>query len=112
MMFVFKEPTEYSFVKVGIKGKKFIKDESGNTAGIALIETENGHQTTIIEYKCDFIYYVLEGKGFFEINDTREDFSKGDLVVVPHGAKFTYKGKAKFLLVTGPPFYPEQEETL
>jgi len=109
---VYKEPTVYSFVRVGIKGKKFIKDESGNNAGIALIETESGHQTNIIEHKCDFIYYVLEGDGYFEINNVKDNFSKGNLVIIPHGSKFTYKGKAKFLLVTSPPFYPEQEETL
>ncbi len=110
-MYVLSEPSEYSFVKVGIKGKKFISDLTQN-AGFALITTETGHETTIIEKECDFIYYVLEGSGYFEINGVKEKFEKGNLVVVPMGSKFTYKGKAKMLLVTSPPFRSEQEVTL
>jgi mannose-6-phosphate isomerase-like protein (cupin superfamily) len=111
-MHIYNEPKDYSFIKVGIKGKKFLSNESGINAGIAIIETETGHETTIIEHKCDFIYYVLEGTGYFEINGVKEDFSKGNLVIIPHGSAFTYKGNAKFLLVTSPPFFPEQEETV
>lgn len=110
-MYVLSEPDDYSFIKVGIKGKKFITDLTKN-AGFALITTETGHETTIIEKECDFIYYVLEGSGYFEINGTKENFAKKDLVVIPMGSKFTYKGKAKLLLVTAPPFRLEQEETL
>lgn len=110
-MYVLSEPSEHSFIKVGIKGKKFITDLTKN-AGFALITTEIGHETTIIEKECDFIYYVLEGSGYFEINGNKEKFTKGNLVVVPMGSKFTYKGKAKLLLTTAPPFRPEQEVTV
>jgi len=111
-MYVFKEPSEFAFMKVGIRGKKFIINQLVKNAGIVLIQTEKGHETTIIEHESDFIYYVLQGKGYFEINNTKENFSKGNLVVVPPGSKFTYKSKAKLLLITAPPFRPEQEETL
>jgi mannose-6-phosphate isomerase-like protein (cupin superfamily) len=111
-MYVFKEPSEFAFVKVGIKGKKFLINQLVKNAGVVLIETEKGHKTTIIEHESDFIYYVLEGKGYFKIDDIKENFSKGNLIVIPHGAKFTYKGRAKFLLITSPPFKPEQEETV
>lgn len=111
-MYVFKEPKDFTFIKVGIKGKKFLFRELSKNAGVAIIETEKGHETTIIEHECDFIYYILEGKGYFEINKTKENFLKGDLIVVPMGSKFTYKGKAKLLLITSPPFRIEQEETV
>ncbi len=110
-MYVFKEPKDFAFIKVGIRGKRFIQTLSKNS-GFALVETEAGHETTIIEKECDFMYYVLEGAGYFEINGAKENFTKGNLIVVPMGSKFTYKGKAKMLLVTSPPFRPEQEETL
>ena len=109
---ILKKPSSYSFEKVGIKGKKFSVADITSKTGVCVIETENGHETTIIEHKCDFIYYILEGNGYFEINGQKENFIKEDLVVIPEGSKFTYKGKCKMLLITTPAFYPEQEETL
>ena len=110
-MYILAEPSEYAFKKVGIQGKKFVTDLTKH-AGFAIITTENGHETTIIEKECDFIYYVIAGTGYFEINGTREAFGKGNLIVIPMGSRFTYKGRAKFLLTTAPPFRPEQEVTL
>ena len=109
---ILKLPSEYSFEKVGIKGKKFSVGDITPKTGICQIETEKGHETTIIEHKCDFIYYIIEGEGYFEINDYKENCIKGDLVVIPAGSKFKYVGKLKMLLITTPAFYPEQEETL
>lgn len=110
-MYVIKEPKGYSFQKVGIKGKRFPAAIS-KKMGFCLIETAKGHKTKIIEHECDFIYYVLQGQGFFEINGKKESCSVGDLVVVPAGSAFTYKGNLKMGLITVPPFWPEQEETL
>lgn len=109
---VFKKPSQYSFEKVGIKGKRFSFTEVTERTGACIIETEKGHETTIIEHKCDFIYYILEGEGYFEIDGQRENFVKEDLVVVPAGSTFRYVGKCKMLLITTPPYYPEQEKTL
>jgi len=109
---ILKLPKNYSFEKVGIKGKKFSVADITQKTGICQIETEKGHETTIIEHKCDFIYYILEGEGHFEINGQKESCTKGDLVVIPAGSKFKYVGSLKMLLITTPAFYPEQEETL
>ena len=97
-MYVLKAPKEFSFEKVGIKGKIFPAQDLISSTNFVLIETENGHETTIIEHKSDFIYYILEGNGYFLINDTKEECSQGDLVVIPAGTKFTYKGKLKTAL--------------
>ncbi len=109
---VLKLPKDYSFEKVGIKGKIFPVEKITQKTGICLIETEKGHGTTIVEHKCDFIYYVLEGKGYFVIDGQNENCMKGDLVIIPAGSKFRYVGNLKMLLITTPAFYPEQEETL
>ena len=111
-MYVRKEPQAVSFEKVGIKGKIFPALDLINSTNVVLIDTESGHETTIIEHKSDFIYYILAGSGYFLINDTKEICSQGDLVVVPLGTKFIYKGKLKMLLITTPPWQEEQEETL
>ena len=67
-MHVFKEPKQFSFEKVGIKGKIFPIEALTNKTQYFLVEIEVGHETRIIEHACDFIYYVLEGSGYFEIN--------------------------------------------
>ncbi len=111
-MYVIKEPKDISFNKVGIKGKIFLMSDLTKSTSFVLVETEQGHETTIIEHKSDFIYYILEGSGYFLINDTKEECSQGDLVVIPAGTKFTYKGKFKMLLSCTPPWTEEQEEMI
>jgi mannose-6-phosphate isomerase-like protein (cupin superfamily) len=111
-MFVIKKPDNYSFEKVGIKGKIFPSAGLTAKASFVLIETELGHETTIRQRDCDFCYYILEGAGYFEINDNREDCTAGNLVVIPAGNKFTYKGKLKMLLNCTPPWSESQEETI
>ena len=109
---VLKLPSDYSFEKVGIKGKKFSVADVTQKTGVCQIETQGGHETTIIEHECDFIYYILEGEGYFVIDGQNENCTNGDLVVIPAGSKFRYIGKMKMLLITTPAFYLEQEETL
>lgn len=111
-MHVIPEPAEATFDRVGVTGKLFPAQTVTDKANVLIIETETGHETTIIEHECDFIYYVLDGDGYFEINGTREACSTGDLVVIPAGAKFTYKGKLRMLLVNTPAWTEEQEEVL
>lgn len=106
---ILKLPANYSFERAGIKGKKFPVAEITAKTSILQIETEKGHQTTIIEHKCDFVYYILEGEGYFVINEEKESCIKGDLVIIPSGSKFRYVGKLKMLLINIPAFYPEQE---
>ena len=77
-----------------------------------IIETETGHENTIIEKESIFAYYILEGGGSFEIDGETEDCGVRDLVVVPAGTPFTYSGKMKMLLVCAPWWRPEQEITL
>lgn len=109
---VLKLPNEYSFEKVGIKGKKYLVSDLTNSVSVLIIETKKGHDTTILEKECDFIYFVLEGSGSFIINGISEKCQKGDLVVIPARNKFKYVGNLKMLLINNPAFYPEQEITL
>ena len=111
-MYAIKEPSSYTFEKVGIKGKVFPIKTITQKSGVCFIETENGHSTVIVNDICDVFYSILKGKGYFEINGKKENFSKTDLIVIPARSKFTYKGKCKMLRFTTPAFYPEQEETI
>lgn len=111
-MYIFKEPGNYSFEKVGIKGKIFPIESVTASTEFVIIETESGHETVIRENGCDFSYYILEGSGVFTIEGENYPCAKSDLVVVPRGKMFTYKGTLKMLLNVTPPWREEQEETL
>ncbi len=86
MQHIFKHPKEYSFQAVGIKGKTFETRELNGKVEFSVIETEMGHETMIREKECDFNYYILEGKGNFEINGNIEECQKGDMVIIPSGS--------------------------
>lgn len=111
-MYVVKEPKDFSFDKVGIKGKIFPLSNFVQSTSFVLIGTKQGHETTIIEHESDFIYYILKGSGYFVVNDIEEECSKGNIVVIPAGTKFTYKGTFKLLLACTPPWREEKEETI
>ncbi len=111
-MHVIKEPTKFSFNKVGIKGKLFPISQITEKISFVLIKTSQGHQTTIIEHKSDFIYYIVEGNGHFVINKLIEPCTQGDLIVIPAGTPFTYKGIFKMLLSCTPPWTEDQEEEI
>ena len=111
MKHVFKLPDKYTFEKVGIKGTNFDGKELSDKAKFAIIEIDGEHGK-VKEKECDFFYYILEGKGNFEIDGEIEECQKGDLVVIPSGAIFKYNGKMKLFLVTVPYWHPEQEVTI
>lgn len=111
-MYVLKAPDNFSFEKEGIKGKIFDSSNLSNKARFVLIETNTGHKSKIREKESDFFYFILEGEGDFEIEGQVEKVQKGDLVLVPNGKVFKYKGNLKMLLVSSPPWTPKQEETL
>lgn len=112
MQHVFHSPEEYSFEKVGIRGKIFDTKPISSEVEFTVVETEEGHKTKIIEKECIFSYFILEGSGSFEIRGNVEQCSKGDLVFIPKNTPFQYSGKMKLLLVSVPWWFPEQEETL
>lgn len=112
MAHIFRLPENYSFEKVGIKGKTFPSKDITDKVQFSIIETEAGHQTKIIQKECVFAYYILEGAGEFEIDGEIEKCQKGDLAIIPAGTQFTYSGKLKMLLICSPWWRPEQEITL
>jgi mannose-6-phosphate isomerase-like protein (cupin superfamily) len=106
------EPKNWDFERAGIRGKVFPTNELTGHAGFLIIETKTGHETTIIEHESDFIYYIISGSGTFKIGETTVTCASGDLVVVPHSKKFTYKGQLRMLLVSTPVWSAEQEEVV
>lgn len=108
-MFVLHEPREFTFDKNGHKGKYLTNFQTLSSTQFVLIEAENGIESYLVEQASDFVYYILEGNGYFEVNGEKEECTSGDLVVIPKGNKFIYKGHLKMLLSCTPPWTEGQE---
>ena len=109
MSYVIHHPSQPTFSRVDVTGTIFPTTDLIHSTEFLLIETKIGHETTIIEEACDFCYFILEGSGYFIVKGQKETCEVGDLVIIPKGTPFTYKGQLKILLSVTPPFYPEQE---
>lgn len=111
-MYVIKKPNNKTFERGGVSGTIFPTKELTNKTQFLIIETQGGHQTTIIEKECVFCYYILNGNGHFLIDGNEEICKAGDLVIIPSGKPFKYAGNLRMLLNVTPPFKPEQEKVV
>ena len=69
----------------------------------ALIEI-NGNHGKIKYIKEDRIYFVIQGKGKFVINNKEKKVESNDLVFIPKNTPYNIIGKMKYLLICSPEF--------
>lgn len=100
------------FKKVGIEGWVLLSKKESPKAGVVIIETKRGHETIIKSTKNAWLYFILEGKGYFMINEKKIKCEKGDLIVIPQNTPFYYRGKLKMLLITVPAWAERYEVTI
>ena len=79
---------------------------------VKVIDVETGHDTYIVCKKCTHIFYVIEGEGSFEIDDTLYSVKPHMLIEVPPHVEFTYTGKMKLLLIMNPHWFEGNEEII
>lgn len=72
----------------------------------------NGDHPYLINKVSDRVYYFLEGKVKVTVGDEVYDCVKDDLVIIPKNTRHGLTGKAKYIIITSPPFSPENEEVL
>ncbi len=58
------------------------------------------------------MYYILEGRGTFTLNDEKVEVEPTDLLVIPPKTRIHYFGKLKMILVNTPTFKPENERRI
>lgn len=108
----FTKDRAFKFKKVGIRGAVYLNREQSPEAGVALIETNTGHETEIKSTKNAWIYYVIAGKGKFVIGGEEVLCKEEELIYVPKNTRFYYQGKLKMLLITVPAWEEKYEVTL
>ena len=98
----------------GLKGWALNSKEDFENASAAYFEVTGSHgkvKTT----RSDRIYFVLEGKGKFIINDEVVAVEKYDVIIVPKNTPYDYKstgGVLKLFLVHIPAYDPKNEVKL
>ena len=89
-----------SFKQPGVTGKKYNISEllPDNSFVYGELEGEHGER---VSTKVPRMYYILEGKGRFEIAGEVSEVGKGDLIIIPPETKYNYwaqDGLSKFIL--------------
>lgn len=108
MQYVYHEPDEYGFKDRDGHDGKFFGTSSNKTQHL-IIESKDKLAVELTQNKAEFDYYVIEGRGYFVINGDKQDVTKGDLIVVPPGTRYTFGGQLKMLLINTPKWSADQE---
>jgi mannose-6-phosphate isomerase-like protein (cupin superfamily) len=72
-------------------------------------EAEVGHLEEFYDKKSTHMWFIIEGKGTFVIDDEKVEVSENDLIVVPPQKRIYYFGKMRMVLCTTPAFNQKNE---
>ena len=111
MQYVFSEPKEYGFKDVNGHDGKFFGTSSPRTNHL-IIEWHDRLTVSLIKNESEFNYYILDGKGFFTIQDQKQPVHAGNLVVISPGTKYSFSGQLKMLLMNTPHWSETQEQVI
>lgn len=68
------------------------------------VTTEQGRDNYCMCDKSTMFYYIIEGNGYFYINEDELNVKKDDLIEIPPKHKYSYKGYLKMLEIQTPAF--------
>lgn len=106
---IYKKDKAVEFEKQGVKMRVYNSKEQCAEASVVYQETQKGHFEEFYHSKSNFIFYIIEGAGTWYIEDVPYDVGPGDVVIVPPGKRFYYKGYLKQICITSPSWEPEYE---
>ena len=108
---VYNEPTNYKFRnQFGHHGKFFAT--SSEVTEHLIIECDDKLTVSLRRTKVEFDYYVVQGSGYFVIDNKRHNVKVGDLIIISPGTLYTFGGKLKMLLINTPHLDQGQEEVI
>lgn len=110
MPYVLAACSSPSFALKGMAGYEFrpLKDQE---IAVHILDVHKGHDTFQISKALTRIYYIIEGKGVFTIDNQKYDVVSGLLVEVPPGVEYSYSGSMKIFLVSHPRWFEGNERT-
>ena len=100
--YVKKIPKNYSFSKNGFSMK--LLESIDEKVSIGIVETQKGRDNFCLCDISTMYYYVIEGSGYFIIEDQKYKVEKDNIVEIPSKHKYTYKGNLKMFEIMNPCF--------
>jgi SAM-dependent methyltransferase len=101
MSYIYSLPSIRSFDDKGLFGYTFGPLQEKDV-DVYYVEVGSGHDTFMISRKITRIYYVIEGDGYFTIDNKKYNVRSGMLIEVPPKVEYSYSGRMK-LVVFGRP---------
>jgi mannose-6-phosphate isomerase-like protein (cupin superfamily) len=99
---VYKKENSFAIEKHGVRMRIYNGAADCPQAAVVYQETDSGHAEEFLHETSYFIYYIIEGSGTWIIEDIEYEVSAGDVVIVPPGRRFFFRGALKQLCVTSP----------
>jgi len=106
---IYKKEDAPVFEKQGVTMRVYNSKEQCPQAAVVYQETEKGHFEEFYHSKSYFIFYIIEGSGTWFIEGSPNEVKGGDVVIIPPGKKFYYKGRLKQVCITAPSWEAEFE---
>jgi mannose-6-phosphate isomerase-like protein (cupin superfamily) len=114
------KPTKYSSIdtnKIDLGTKSIFKYPTPTkNMDIARMVVKGRHpqgkSKFILEHDCNFVIYIINGKGKICAGEEVFDVEVGDVVFVPKENKFAAEGDMEYITVDTPAFYMEQSEEI
>jgi SAM-dependent methyltransferase/mannose-6-phosphate isomerase-like protein (cupin superfamily) len=101
MTFLHSLPTDPSFDGKGLFGYTFGPLQKKDVE-VYYVVVDGGHDTFMVSKKITRIYYVIDGDGYFTIDNHKYDVSSGMVVEVPPKVEYSYSGRMKLVVFASP----------
>jgi len=99
---IYRRSDATSFVKHGVRMWVYTGRQDCPRAAIVYQETDRGHAEEFYHDKSAFIFYIIEGQGVWIIENEEYPVEATDVVIVPPGKRFYYRGTLKQVCITAP----------
>jgi mannose-6-phosphate isomerase-like protein (cupin superfamily) len=99
---VFRRNQAVAVSKQGVRMWIYNSREDCPHAAVTYQETDRGHEEEFCHDKSAFVFYIIEGRGTWVIEDQEYSVEATDVVIVPPGKRFYYRGTLKQVCITAP----------
>ena len=79
------------------------------SANVVHVSVEKGHFQEFYDKVSTYIYYIVEGKGTFFLNDEKVEAEATNMIVIPPKTRIYYFGTMEMVLTVTPAFKAENE---
>jgi mannose-6-phosphate isomerase-like protein (cupin superfamily) len=109
---IFKRQDAFRTMKNDVDMWIYTSKDDLAVAAVVYQETAIGHSEEFRHHESAFIFYIVEGSGVWIIEDEEFAVEATDVVIVPAGKRFYYRGNFKQVCITAPAWTEAGEEVV